>query len=54
MPFVNVARFRDGWMAGESIYFDLASLCEQSGLPLEKLQVAARTRAQTQRTRANA
>jgi steroid delta-isomerase-like uncharacterized protein len=54
VPFVNVARFRDGRMAGESIYFDLASLCDQSGLPIEKLQAAARTRAQTQRTRANA
>jgi steroid delta-isomerase-like uncharacterized protein len=54
VPFVNVARFRDGRMAGESIYFDLASLCDQSGLPLEKLRVAAWTRAHALRTRAPA
>jgi steroid delta-isomerase-like uncharacterized protein len=41
VPFVNVARFRAGHMAGESIYFDLASLCDQSGLPLDKLRAAA-------------
>lgn len=37
VPFVNVARFRDGRMAGESIYSDLASLCDQSGLSIEKV-----------------
>ena len=46
VPFVNVARFRDGRMAGESIYFDLATLCDQSGIPIEKLRAAAKTRAQ--------
>jgi steroid delta-isomerase-like uncharacterized protein len=54
VPFVNVARFRDGRMAGESIYFDLASLCDQSGLPIEKVRAAARARAQTLRTHADA
>ena len=29
------ALFRDGLMAGEIIYFDLATLCEQAGIPLE-------------------
>ena len=54
LQFVNVARFRAGRMAGESIYFDLASLCDQSGLPIEKLRAAAQTRAQALRTRAHA
>jgi steroid delta-isomerase-like uncharacterized protein len=53
VPFVNVARFRAGHMAGESIYFDLASLCDQSGLPLDKLRAAAQARAQALRTRAH-
>jgi steroid delta-isomerase-like uncharacterized protein len=42
VPFTNVATFRDGLMVGESIYFDLASLCEQAGLPLDRLRAAAR------------
>jgi steroid delta-isomerase-like uncharacterized protein len=54
VPFVNVARFRTGQMAGESIYFDLASLCDQGGLSIEKLRAAAQTRAQALRTRAHA
>jgi steroid delta-isomerase-like uncharacterized protein len=45
--FVNVAPTRDGLMAGESIHFDLATLCEQTGLPLDKLRAAAKLRAQT-------
>jgi steroid delta-isomerase-like uncharacterized protein len=45
--FVNVAPTRDGLMAGESIHFDLATLCEQTGLPLDKLRAAAKIRAQT-------
>ncbi len=45
VPFTNVTRFTDGRMAGESIYFDLATLCEQAGLPLEQIRAAARARA---------
>lgn len=30
VPFTNVARFKDGLMHGETIYFDLATLCEQA------------------------
>lgn len=45
VPFANVAPFRDGLMAGETIYFDLASLCEQAGLPLAEVRAAARARA---------
>jgi hypothetical protein len=44
VPFTNVARFKNGLMAGESIHFDLATLCEQAGLPLDEIRTAARTR----------
>jgi steroid delta-isomerase-like uncharacterized protein len=49
LQFVNVARFRAGRMAGESIHFDLATLCDQGGLPIEKIRAAARTRAEALR-----
>jgi steroid delta-isomerase-like uncharacterized protein len=49
LQFVNVARFRAGRMAGESIYFDLATLCDQVGLPLDKIRAAAQTPAQALR-----
>jgi steroid delta-isomerase-like uncharacterized protein len=45
VPFTNVTTFTQGRMAGESIYFDLATLCAQAGLPLEQIRVAARARA---------
>jgi steroid delta-isomerase-like uncharacterized protein len=45
VPFTNVARFKGGLMAGESIYFDLAMLCEQAGLPLDFVRKAAKARA---------
>jgi hypothetical protein len=45
VPFTNVAAFRDGLMAGESIYFDLATLCEQAELPLHEIRAAAKERA---------
>jgi steroid delta-isomerase-like uncharacterized protein len=45
VPFANVTPFRDGRMEGESIYFDLATLCEQAGLPLDEITAAARARA---------
>ena len=45
IPFVNVAPFRDGLIAGESIYFDLATLCEQAALPVEEIRAAAKARA---------
>lgn len=44
VPFANVAPFRDGKMAGEIIYFDLATLCDQAGLPLEEIRRAAKAR----------
>ena len=45
VQFVNVAPFRDDLMAGESIYFDLASLCQQADLPLLDVRRAAAARA---------
>jgi predicted ester cyclase len=50
VPFTNVARFEGDLMAGESIYFDLATLCEQAGLPLDEVRAAARARAGRSRT----
>jgi predicted ester cyclase len=44
VPFANVAPFRDGLMAGEIIYFDLATLCEQAGLPLDAVRAGAAAR----------
>ena len=53
VPFANVTPFRDGLMAGESIYFDLATLCEQAGLPLDEVRAGAKTRVEALRSRAD-
>jgi hypothetical protein len=45
VPFANVTAFRDGLMAGESIYFDLATLCKQAALPFEQVRAGAKERA---------
>jgi steroid delta-isomerase-like uncharacterized protein len=45
VPFANVAPFKDGLMAGESIYFDLATLCEQAGLDVTEIRSGAKARA---------
>jgi hypothetical protein len=37
-------------MAGESIYFDLATLCEQAALPLDQVRAGARERAEALRS----
>ena len=42
VPFANVAPFRDGKMAGETIYFDLVTLCEQAGMSVDELRAAVR------------
>ena len=42
VPFANVAPFKDALMAGERIYFDLATLCEQAGLSVDEIRTAAR------------
>jgi steroid delta-isomerase-like uncharacterized protein len=44
VPFANVAPFKDGLLAGESIYFDLATLCEQAGISVEQVRAAAKSR----------
>jgi predicted ester cyclase len=40
VPFANIVPFRPGSMAGETIYFDFATLCE----PLEEVRAAAAAR----------
>jgi steroid delta-isomerase-like uncharacterized protein len=50
VPFANVTPFRDGLMEGESIYFDLATLCEQARLPLDEVRAGAKERAQALRS----
>jgi len=44
VPFANVVPFRDRLMAGEIVYFDLATLCEQAGISLEAVLAAAAAR----------
>ena len=44
VPFTNVVPFAQGLMAGETIYFDLATLCEQAGIPLDAVRQAAAER----------
>jgi steroid delta-isomerase-like uncharacterized protein len=46
LPFTNVATFAGELMVGESIYFDLATLCEQAAVPLDAVRRAAKDRAQ--------
>jgi steroid delta-isomerase-like uncharacterized protein len=45
VPFANITPFRDGLMEGETIYFDLATLCEQAELSLDAVRAAAKERA---------
>ena len=52
VPFANVAPFKDGLMEGEMIYFDLATLCEQAGLPLDEVRAGAKARAEELRSAA--
>jgi predicted ester cyclase len=44
VPFANVVPFQAGRMAGEIIYFDLATLCEQARVPLDDVRAAAAAR----------
>ncbi len=50
VPFANITPFRDGLMAGESIYFDLATLCEQADLPVDEVRAGAAARAKALRS----
>lgn len=43
VPFANVVPFEQGLMAGERVYFDLATLCEQARVALEDVRAAARS-----------
>jgi steroid delta-isomerase-like uncharacterized protein len=52
VPFANVTPFRDGLMGGETIYFDLATLCEQASLPLDEVRAGAKARAEALRSAA--
>jgi len=45
VKFTNVVPFKGGRMAGELIYFDLATLCEQADLPVDQIRRAAKARA---------
>jgi steroid delta-isomerase-like uncharacterized protein len=49
VPFANVVPFREGLMAGEIIYFDLATICEQAGIPLGAVRAAAAVRSSASR-----
>jgi steroid delta-isomerase-like uncharacterized protein len=44
VPFTNVTTFAGDHMRGETIYFDLASLCEQARVPLDEIRAAAAAR----------
>jgi steroid delta-isomerase-like uncharacterized protein len=44
VPFTNITTFVADHMAGESLYFDLATLCEQANIPLDAIRAAARAR----------
>jgi steroid delta-isomerase-like uncharacterized protein len=52
VPFANVVPFKDGLMEGESIYFDLATLCEQARLPVDQVRAGAKARAEALRAAA--
>jgi steroid delta-isomerase-like uncharacterized protein len=41
VPFANVVPFDQGLMAGERIYFDLATLCDRARIPLGEVRAAA-------------
>ena len=44
VPFTNVTTFNEPHMLGETIYFDLATLCEQAGTSLDAIRAAAAAR----------
>jgi predicted ester cyclase len=47
VPFANVVPFENGMMAGEKVYFDLATLCEQARIPIDEIRAAAAALAAT-------
>jgi predicted ester cyclase len=40
LPFVARIEFRDGAMAGETLWYDMLSLCEQAGYSPEAVRAA--------------
>jgi hypothetical protein len=40
LPFTAVISFRDGLMAGEHVWFDLGSFCDQVGADLDSVRTA--------------
>jgi hypothetical protein len=49
LPFSARIEFQDGAMVGETLWYDLATLCEQVGVPVEPVRaVAAMLAAQIQ------
>jgi steroid delta-isomerase-like uncharacterized protein len=43
LPFATFMSFADGLIRGERVFYDLATMCEQAGIPLDALRAAART-----------
>ena len=43
LPFAAIFEFDGDRMLGERVYFDLASLCEQAGIPIDDVRAAAAT-----------
>ena len=43
LPFAGVLEFKEGLMHGERLFYDLATLCEQAGLPLDRVRQAAQS-----------
>ena len=41
LPFVAAIAFRDGAMAGETLWYDMLTLCEQAGYPFDAVQRAS-------------
>lgn len=38
LPFVSVFTYKDGALRGERFFFDLATLCDQIGLPIAAMR----------------
>ena len=43
LPFSAIWEFEGDKMKGERVYFDLATLCDQAGLPIDEVRAAAAT-----------
>lgn len=43
LPFVAIIELRDGRMLGETVHYDLATLCDQAGFSLAAVRAAAAT-----------